>query len=169
MTERAAFHRRIPVAALLALVAPVAAFAASSAGIAAPARNENPRAYCARVGTDDALRAPPSSLAPAIERLFHIGERYARNATHYRCARGALEVCWVGANLPCGKAKTTRQLPAATQWCQTHANSDFIPMVVTGHDTLYSWRCAGRKAEPGAPVGKLDARGFFAEYWKTVK
>jgi hypothetical protein len=41
-------------------------------------------------------------------------------------------------------------------------------MVVTGHDTLYSWRCAGGKAEVGPPISKLDARGFLTDYWKKV-
>ncbi len=77
--------------------------------------------------------------------------------------------CWVGANLPCGKANTSKDLPAASRWCETHANSDSIPLYVTGHDSIYSWRCAEGKAEAGAPVSNIDARGFFRRYWKIVK
>lgn len=154
--------------ALGVILASFAAVWLPAAGIAAPAAHENARAYCARVGTDDALREPPRSLAPAIKRLFNIPGPHALKATYYRCDGGQVKVCWVGANLPCGKADGSKDLPAAAQWCQTHANSDFIPLYVTGHDSLYSWRCVGGKAVAGAPVGKLDDRGFFAEYWKTA-
>lgn len=141
----------------------------SHSTIAAPAAGESPRAYCARIGDDDTLRTPPPSLAPAMRRLFNIREPDALKSSYYRCAAGDVLVCWVGANLPCGKGDTSKELPAAAQWCKTHANSDFIPMYVTGHDTLYSWRCSSGEAKVGAPVGKLDARGFFAQYWKNVK
>jgi hypothetical protein len=134
---------------------------------AAPAVYESPRAYCARIGNDDTLRSPPRSLASAIRRLFNVHGPYMLKSSYYRCAGGAVLVCWVGANLPCGKANTSKTLPAAAQWCATHANS-VIPMYVTGHDTLYSWRCTDGKAVAGAPVGKLDARGFFPDNWKKL-
>lgn len=160
---------RIGLAGLAAILCLLAVLAIPRGGAAAPANDENsPRAYCARVGTDDQVRAAPASLAADIRRLFNVDGRSAVRSSLYRCADGAVLVCWVGANLPCGKANTAKELPAATQWCRSHRNSDFIPMVVTGHDTLYSWRCAGGTADAGAPVGALDARGFFAQYWKRV-
>lgn len=104
-------------------------------------------------------RAALAAVArPAIGRLFDVNGPYVLKSNYYRCAGGAVLVCWVGAKLLYGKANTSKTLPAA-QWCATHANSDFIPMYVTGHDTLYSRRGAGGKAAAGAPVGKLDARG----------
>lgn len=142
---------------------------AAPAGNAAPETHEAPDHYCARVGTDDTLRTPPASLGPTINRLFRISGRYALETSSYRCASGNVLICTVGANLPCGKANTSRTLPDVSQWCATHENADIIPMAVTGHDTLYEWRCAGRAATAGKPVGALDARGFFAEYWKRLK
>jgi hypothetical protein len=141
---------------------------APRAGVAAPTPGQNPRAYCARAGNDDTLRRPPRALGAAIARLFDIKGSYGLATTYYRCAGGAVLLCNVGANLPCGKANTAKTLAAATQWCDMHPNSDFIPMAVTGHDTLYSWRCIGHAAHAGAAVGKLDGRGFFAEYWKKL-
>jgi hypothetical protein len=138
-------------------------------GLAAPAAHETPQAYCMQVGNDDTLRTPPPSLASAIRRLFNVRGREVLAATYYRCAGGNVLVCWVGANLPCGKANTKKELPAAARWCASHADSNFIPMYVTGHDTLYSWHCAGRAAIAGAPVSKLDSRGYFQEYWKKVQ
>jgi len=155
--------------ALGAAVGSLSAAVLPGVGAAAPAPHESLRAYCARVRTDDTLRTPPRALAPAIKRLFDVGEPLAPRAAFYRCAGGTVKVCVIGANLPCGKADTRKNLPAAARWCHTHANSAFIPAYVTGHDTLYSWRCIGGRAEAGARIGTLDARGFFAEYWKTVE
>ncbi len=162
-------RRLVDLAGLAAILGLLAVMSLSRAGIAAPARHETPRAYCARVENDDELRAPLRSLGSAIQRLFKIDRNYALKTTYYRCADGDVLLCNVGANLPCGKANTSEVLPAATQWCEAHENSDFIPMAVTGHDTIYNWRCIGRIARPGDPVGKIDARGFFVEYWKKLK
>jgi len=162
-------HRLATAVLILSTIAVLLGVAtAPQAGAAAPHAGQNPRAYCTRVGNDDTLRRPPRALGPAIARLFDIKGSYALATTYYRCAGGAVMLCNVGANLPCGKADTATTLPAATQWCDTHPNSDFIPMAVTGHDTPYSWRCIGHAAHAGAEVGKLDARGFFQQYWKKL-
>lgn len=154
---------------LAAVLALLGLICVSRASVAAPAQHETPRQYCARVGNDDEQRSPPRSLARAIYRLFRISGSYARESTYYRCAGGDVLLCWVGANLPCGKANTSKVSPAATQWCKTHENSDYIPLAVTGHDTVYAWRCIGRAAKAGAAVAKLDARGFFADNWKKLQ
>lgn len=161
--------RSIRRVALTVILASFGAVSLSRAGFAAPAPHEGPRAYCAGVGTDDTLRTPPPSLAPAIRRLFKIHGHYAAKAAYYRCAEGAVKVCVVGANLPCGKANTSKNLPAVAHWCETHPDTESIPLYVTGHHSLYSWHCIGARAETGAPVGTIDAGGFFEEYWKTVK
>jgi len=159
--------RSIP--ALCAIVALSGAGLPSRAALATPAAHESPRAYCARVSTDDTLREPPPSVAPAIRRLFNIRGRYDPKAAYYRCADGAVKVCFAGANLPCDKANTRKNLPAVTRWCETHPDTETIPLYVTGHNSLYSWHCIGSKAATGASRGALDARGFFDQYWKTLK
>ena len=105
---------------------------------------EEPRRYCARAGVDDTLRPLPASLVGAATRLFGLRApaSYVQRTTVFRCAGGRVEVCNLGANLPCGKANTSRALPGAIQYCREHPGSDFIPMYVTGHDTIYRWRCA---------------------------
>ncbi|MGC2050146.1 MAG: hypothetical protein WA636_01490, partial [Methylovirgula sp.] len=70
-------------------------------------------------------------------------------------------LCTIGANLPCGKANTSTELPGVNDWCRQNPNSDFIPMAVTGHDTIYEWHCAGTVAKPGKKIGAVGARGFF--------
>src|SRR5580698_8383859 len=124
--------------------------------LAAPA----PQAYCAKAINDDELRGAPHSLAPAIKQLFHISGAYAAQTTRYRCAGGTVMLCNEGANLPCGKANLSKHLPGATAWCKDNPTTGFVPMVATGHDTIYDWRCVTGVATPGAPVRKIDARGF---------
>ncbi|MGP8232400.1 MAG: hypothetical protein ACLQL2_07005 [Methylovirgula sp.] len=143
---------------LIVLIVPLAAAQAAT-----------PRAYCARVVDDDQLRPAPSSLSSAIERLFILPGAEALQTTFYRCADGAVMLCNVGANLPCGKANVSKQLDGATAWCKGNPNADFIPMVATGHDTIYNWRCINGVATPGPPIANVDSRGFFSEYWKPLK
>lgn len=146
------------------------AFAALSLGPAsfASAQTGSPRAYCAKVINDDHLRAPPRTLATIIKKLFNVSGRYALQTTNYRCAGGKVMLCNEGANLPCGKANVSKTLPGATGWCKDNPNSDFIPMVATGHDTIYTWHCTNGHAIADTPVSKVDSRGFFVEYWKAV-
>jgi hypothetical protein len=134
----------------------------------ASAAGENPRHYCARTGNDDEPRAATRSLAGPIRRLFGISGKYALDTSYYRCAGGNVMLCAVGANLSCAKADMRTALPSASRWCQTNPNSD-IPMVVTGHDTAYVWRCVGNDAKPIEKIGPIDARGFFAANWKELK
>ena len=157
------------VALLRVILASFGAALLSREGFTAPAPRESPRTHCASVGTDDTLLTPPPSLAPAIRRLFNIRGHYEAKAAYYRCADGAVKVCFVGANLPCGKANTRKNLPAVARWCETHPDTESIPLYVTGHDLLYSWHCVGAKVTTGAPVGTLDGRGFFENYWKVVR
>lgn len=137
-------------------------------GWAAPKAGEAPRAYCARVGNDDATHPVPRSLAPAIQKLFNVTGKYAIQTTQYRCAGGRVLLCNIGANLPCSKANTATELPGATAWCKENPNADFIPMAATGHDTIYQWSCVNGVAKAGKAIGEVDARGFFVEYWKQL-
>jgi hypothetical protein len=144
----------VAVAALFALTGPAAA------GLP-----------CGTPGTDDTLRPIPETLVPAAVRLFQLEAMPAeqvRQTTYYRCAGGRVLLCTTGANLPCGKANTSRRLQAADAWCAEHPGSDFIPAFATGHDTIYRWRCRGGRAATVGAAMKLDRRGFIARYWKPA-
>jgi hypothetical protein len=135
------------------------------------ARAASPGEYCQQIGADDALRAIPASLVPDAVRLFKLdavpGEQVQRS-TYFRCASHHVLICNVGANLPCDKADTRRDLPGADGWCASHLGSDFIPMYVTGHATIYRWHCDGPAAgTTGTPLD-VDERGFIAQNWKQV-
>jgi hypothetical protein len=136
--------------------------------LAAPAPNQSPADYCHMAGNDDALRKPPASLADALHRLFDIDGREALKTSYYRCMGGTVMLCNVGANIPCGKANKSKDLPGARDWCRENPNSDFIPMAATGHDTIYEWRCDGRKAVIARQFHEVDERGFVADAWMRL-
>ncbi|MGE5270625.1 MAG: hypothetical protein ACM3JG_13240 [Thiohalocapsa sp.] len=39
---------------------------------------------------------------------------------------------------------------------------------MTGHDTIYSWRCSGPKAAIVSQSFQIDNRGFIANFWKAA-
>jgi hypothetical protein len=130
------------------------------------AESEKPSNFCTGSRGDVAARPIPPALAPVVMKAFDIDRAGAASAGFYRCDGGRLLVCYVGANLPCGKANVSRSLPAADKYCRDNPNESFVPMYATGHDTIYSWRCAGKVARPGPPVESVDKRGYFSRYWK---
>src|SRR5699024_4330026 len=90
-----------------------------------------------------------------------------RAATSWRCMNGAVYACNVGANLPCQAKANTERTPTTAEhrYCQEHPDQDFIPMAVTGHDTVYAWHCKGATPVAGEPVSAVDARGYLANIW----
>ena len=153
------------------LIGGALAFAAASAFGAPAAYAESPARTCGRVGTDDTLRTVPVSLGSPGNAVFgtRMAPAEAARMTSYRCYRGRVLLCTVGANLPCGKANVSRRLRGADAWCRENPNADFIPAAATGHDTIFEWRCAGRKATIANQIGRVDARGLFKEYWKALR
>ncbi len=141
-------------------------FVAATDGNARPA----PAAYCRAAGSDDTTRPLPRSLAETTRHLLGLtaSDDEIAEMGVYRCASHHVLVCVVGANLNCGKADTRRALPAADQYCRANPDARFIPMVVTGHETAFSWSCRGASAVAGKPPRPLDDRGFVASLWKRV-
>jgi hypothetical protein len=131
---------------------------------------------CARVGDDDTLHPPPSSfraeLRRAYARLMGGGgapdDAFLQANAQTRCMNGKLLVCFVGANLPCGKINIARDNPAATAWCREHPGDKTIPLVATGHDTLYSYECDGANARVTGTSWVLDRRGFAVKLWTPL-
>jgi hypothetical protein len=137
----------------------------------AKAQTETPQTYCRRVGTDDTVRAIPQSLVRQAQADFGptMPPDMARENTFFRCMDGAAMICNLGANLPCGKANTSRTNRGAASWCQQNPNADFVPFAWTGHDSVWQWRCEGSRAVTMGKPAPVDARGFFTEYWKPVR
>jgi len=87
----------------------------------------------------------------------------------WRCANGTVLACVYGANLPCGSKANASQIPAQpiVDYCRQNPDSQFVPMVVTGHETTVSWACHGPR-----PVvlrsDAIDAQGYAKAYWQPV-
>lgn len=142
-----------------------------AAGVQIAWAQTSPAAYCRRVGTDDRLRSVPPSLVPAVVRLFRLEAMPAeqvQRSTYFRCADHHLLVCTVGANLACGKADTRRDLPGVEAWCKAHAGAQSVPAYVTGHATIYWWRCDGPRPAASRSALSVDRRGFISQNWKRV-
>jgi hypothetical protein len=129
----------------------------------------SPDEYCRQIGTDDALRAVPRSLVPTVVRLFDLQAmpvKQVERSTFFRCADRHILVCAVGANLACGKAETRRDLHGVEAWCVEHAGSQNVPAYVTGHATIYQWRCDGPRPVASPSALSIDQRGFISQNWK---
>ena len=110
----------------------------------------------------------PKKLEPLVAETFGISADQARNSAYVRCAGGKLMACWIGANLDCGKANLRRSLLGANAYCRDNPGSESIPMAATGHDTIYDWRCDGRRAMAGKAILAVDAQGYIADNWKEA-
>jgi hypothetical protein len=131
---------------------------------------ENPFQSCRRVGTDDNPGYVPASLAPAFAKVFdiRITSTEIQHSSSFRCYRGRLMGCMVGANLNCGKADTSKTSQGGDEWCRSHPNDVMIPMAATGHATIFSWRCSGDRAVPAKVISRVDDQGFEVINWKPL-
>ncbi len=111
----------------------------------------------------------PASLVGAFLRAFGLTAPVLAQGAVVRCAGGQLLACTPGANLPCGHADTRQFLPPADAWCAQHPGATAVPAFVTGHGTLYAWRCDGPRAVIAARIAHADADGYVAEYWRPLQ
>jgi len=130
----------------------------------------DPVPYCRAVGTIDRPDARYSGpkLPAWMAATLHLDPGQGRLMA-WRCARGAVLACLYGANIPCdAKADTSRTpTPAISGFCRENPNATFVPMVVTGHETVVSWACKNGQPLP-AKVGAVDAEGYAKAYWRRV-
>ena len=124
-------------------------------------------AYCPNPAHARPAKVPPG-LVVAVAAAFNIDKSAVPNTAFVRCAGPTLMGCYVGANLDCDKANTRRVLPGATAWCRSDPNAANIPMVATGHDTVYEWSCKGKRAVEGRQVVQVDPQGYVADNWKVI-
>ena len=130
----------------------------------------DPVAYCRAVGTIDQpdARYEGPKLPDWMAAKLHLAPSRA-NLMRWRCARGAVLACLYGANIPCDAKADTRRTPtpAIAQFCGENPDAKFVPMVVTGHETVVSWVCRGGTAVVTS-VGAVDAEGYATAYWQRV-
>jgi hypothetical protein len=134
------------------------------------ARAQDAVQLCREKGTDDDARPIPQSLVPAAKRIFglRMTDQQVLHSTVFRCADGHALLCTYGANLPCGKANSNRDLPGAEAWCRDHPNADFVPRFAIPWGNIYDWRCASGSAKVVKQIEEIDRHGFVARYWKPA-
>ena len=83
---------------------------------------------------------------------------------------GQVYACNFGANLPCSSKANTDKTPspAMEDYCKANPDSEFIPMSVTGHSTIYSWHCVKDTPELLDQIAKVDAAGYLAQIWYPI-
>ena len=123
-----------------------------------------------RAGQDDHHeRLAPDGLLQRLGQTFEVAPESLRGSSYVRCASGRLMGCIVGANLNCGPADVSRRSQGATAFCRENPGSDSVPMAATGHDTIYAWHCAGRRAVAGRTVEDVDRLGFMTRNWRLLR
>jgi hypothetical protein len=166
-------QKRIVV--LLAWLLLVVALAAGGC-TSEPTAYTDPFAYCAAVGTADTPGAEytglevPDSIAQSLQVALESPDTplmILQKGSVWRCMDGKVYACFVGANLPCEAKANTDKTPAqeAVDFCQANPDSDFIPAVALGRETVYEWRCTAGAPEIVRQVNEVDAQGFIANIW----
>lgn len=141
----------------------------------------DPFAYCAAVPNVDSpdARYTGEALPDALMSGYLQASGAAPNAaadenfrkmTIWRCMQSKVYVCNFGANLPCDSKANVDKTPtsAMNDFCAQNPGSDSIPMVVTGHTTIYNWHCASDKAEALDAFTQVDEAGYIANIWYEV-
>jgi hypothetical protein len=158
--------RRVIVTGVLASIAGAALIALMETALAQTAN-----AFCASAGNDDRVKPIPSELVPAARHLFELTSDPAarvQESTVFRCMSGKVWLCNYGANLVCAKGDVSRVSKGAEAYCRESPDSNLVPMVATGHATIYTWKCLGRKPRIIA-TEDVDARGFIAKQWRPLE
>jgi len=143
---------------------------------AVPTTFDDPFSYCAAVGTIDAPDgrwvgpAVPDAVGRFLLEKFNLDESlWDSSFFGWRCYQDEVRGCFVGANIPCGPANTSREPnPAMVEFCRENPEFDGIAFAATGHDTIYLWDCRG-----GTPVidrqwRHVDPQGFISENWHKI-
>lgn len=145
--------------------------------ISAPVTHDDPFAYCAAAGTIDAPGAQyagpamPESVVQGLRTAMNTpdapAEMFEEGRAFWRCMGGRVYGCVVGANIPCMEKADPSQEPSAEMagFCQENPGAEVIPAYVTGHATVYAWRCEDSTPVPGEPVAEIDAQGFNRNFW----
>jgi hypothetical protein len=172
-----------PANTLAPTAVPPTATSTTAPNTPAPTRADSytdPFAYCAAVGTADTPDV--RYTGPSMPDVLAEGLRKASGASadapiemfttgaFWRCMDGKVYACTVGANLPCDSKANTDKTPtqAENDFCQANLASDFIPAYVTGHDTIYIWRCKAGKAEIDRQGFHVDKQGYIVEIWYAI-
>jgi len=149
---------------------------------ATPAQTQfsDPFLYCAAIGTIDAPDARyvgPAAPEAVIKDLRKKGgiadaapDDLVSAGTVWRCKDSHVWACFVGANLPCSKANTSSTPQSEMiDFCKKNPKAGSIPAAVTGHETIYDWRCTDGAPQVVRQRFKPDAQGFVSDFWYELR
>lgn len=148
----------------------------------ATATFSDPFAFCAALGRIDAPDnrytgdpVPDAIIegfkkAAGLENSTMPADMFIKS-TIWRCMENKVYACNFGANLPCASKANTSTNPTQSMndFCKANPNAEFLPMSETGHDTIYSWHCAGEIAEVVEQISEVDASGYIANIWYSIE
>jgi hypothetical protein len=162
------------------LLAAITAQFVACAPASPPATFTDPFAYCQAVGTIDAPDARytgdqvPASVAKGLQKALGLAPDMPMDVltknSFWRCMDGKVYGCSVGANIPCESKVNDSKTPneGMTAFCKENPNSDFIPAVATGRETIYAWKCVNGVPQVDKQIFHPDARGFISEFWYAL-
>ena len=80
-------------------------------------------------------------------------------------------VCFKGANIPCmAKANTSKRASAEMmKFCRKNKGANIIPAYITGHNSIYEWRCQDGIPKIIKQVFYPDKRDFISEFWYKIE
>lgn len=140
-----------------------------------PTAPADPFGYCAAIRNIDTpiggASPVPAALKPYLARALGLPADSATvpESYYWRCMSGAVYVCAIGANIPCGaKADRARRNIGAEHYCRENPDATSVPAYATGHASIYSWSCSAGDAKPGRRLARVDHRGFRADFWYRV-
>lgn len=147
------------------------AFSVSSSPVFAQMRDEISE-KCSMVRNDDIVKTIPKVFLKDARWLYGNADRSDDKnlmiSTVYRCMNGRIRLCNAGANIVCAKPDTSERVtPELIQYCKQNPD-DIVPMVVTGHSTIHSWKCVGKKPQIDSSE-ELDSRGFVESVWTPTR
>jgi hypothetical protein len=141
----------------------------------------DPFAYCAAVGTigspDARYTGPniPDAIINGFKKAAGLESStepmdMLRQTTIWRCMDRKVYACNFGANLPCDSKANTDKTPSAgmADYCKSNPDSEVVPMSVTGHDTIYSWRCVQDTPQVLDQISQVDAAGYLSQIWYLI-
>jgi uncharacterized protein YecT (DUF1311 family) len=132
---------------------------------------------CKEKVNDDTVRSYQPSLHDAALKAFQKffpdaaekpTDQMLAGQAKFRCMGGKIYACFIGANLPCSKMNTDESNAGADAFCKENPAADSVPMVATGHDTIYSYRCKDGHAEVADKLYQTDQRGFAQSLWTPI-
>ena len=140
----------------------------------------DPFAYCKAVGTidvpDERYAGPkvPEEIVEGLRKALEMSDdasiEWLIEGTAWRCMDGKVWGCFIGANLPCASKADTSRTPTVTMedFCEANPNADVIPAVVTGRETVYTWRCIDGFPRIVKQIFEPDVQGFISNFWYEI-